>query len=76
MSSGGDPRRPRRLPGPGDALALVGVFSITVGSGVVAGVLLDEHFGTLPLLTIVGLAVGLVGGTFAVYRGLAPFRGR
>ncbi|MGA7088886.1 MAG: AtpZ/AtpI family protein [Candidatus Dormiibacterota bacterium] len=76
MSLGGDPRRPRRLPGPGDALALVGVFSITVGSGVVAGVLLDEHFGTLPLLTIVGLAVGLVGGTFAVYRGLAPFRGR
>jgi F0F1-type ATP synthase assembly protein I len=42
----------------------------------VAGVLLDEHFGTLPLLTIVGLAVGLVGGTFAVYRGLAPFRER
>lgn len=64
------------MPGPGDALALVGVFSITVGSGVVAGVLLDEHFGTLPLLTIVGLAVGLVGGTFAMYRGLAPFRGR
>ena len=64
------------MPGAGDALALVGVFSITVGSGVVAGVLLDQHFRTLPLLTLVGLALGLVGGSLAVYRGLAPFRGR
>ncbi|HVC22135.1 MAG TPA: AtpZ/AtpI family protein [Candidatus Dormibacteraeota bacterium] len=76
MSSEGDPRRPKRVPGPGDALALVGVFSITVGSGVVAGVLLDEHFRTLPLLTFVGLVLGFVGGSLAVYRGLAPFRGR
>ncbi|HUY56784.1 MAG TPA: AtpZ/AtpI family protein [Candidatus Micrarchaeaceae archaeon] len=76
MSPKGDPRRPGRVAGPGDALALVGVFSITVGSGVVAGVLLDEHFHTLPLLTVVGLVLGLVGGSLAVYRGLAPFRGR
>ncbi|HVB14141.1 MAG TPA: AtpZ/AtpI family protein [Candidatus Dormibacteraeota bacterium] len=55
---------------------MVGVFSITVGSGVVAGVLLDQHFGSLPLLTLVGLVLGLVGGSLAVYRGLAPFRGQ
>jgi F0F1-type ATP synthase assembly protein I len=65
-----------REPGPGDALALVGVFSITVGTGVVAGVLLDEHFHTLPVLTLVGLVVGLMGGALALYRGLTLFRER
>ncbi|MGA2872393.1 MAG: AtpZ/AtpI family protein [Candidatus Dormibacteria bacterium] len=55
---------------------MVGVFSITVGTGVVAGVLLDEHFHTLPVLTLVGLVVGLLGGALALYRGLTPFRER
>ncbi|MGH7640827.1 MAG: AtpZ/AtpI family protein [Candidatus Dormibacteria bacterium] len=76
MSSEGDPRRSGRAPGPGDALALVGVFSITVGSGVVAGVLLDKQFHTLPWLTLSGLVLGFAAGSLAVFRGLALYRGR
>ncbi|MGH7609365.1 MAG: AtpZ/AtpI family protein [Candidatus Dormibacteria bacterium] len=48
----------------------MGVFSITVCIGVVAGVVLDQHLGTLPLFTLVGLGLGLVGGSLAVVRGL------
>ncbi|MHB8393604.1 MAG: AtpZ/AtpI family protein [Candidatus Dormibacteria bacterium] len=55
---------------------MVGVFSITVVTGVVAGVLLDQRFHTLPWLTLTGLVVGLVGGSLAVYRGLSVYRGR
>ncbi|MDA8331856.1 MAG: AtpZ/AtpI family protein [Candidatus Dormibacteraeota bacterium] len=53
---------------------MVGVFSITVVIGVVAGVLLDQHFHTLPWLTLTGLLVGMVGGSLAVYRGLSVYR--
>ncbi len=53
---------------------MVGVFSITVVTGVVAGVLLDQRFHTLPWLTLTGLLVGLAGGALAVYRGLAQYR--
>jgi len=53
---------------------LVGVFSITVLTGVVAGVLLDHVFHTLPWLTLTGLAVGLVGGSLTLYRGLLIYR--
>ncbi|MGA9775177.1 MAG: AtpZ/AtpI family protein [Candidatus Dormiibacterota bacterium] len=75
MSLEGDPKRPGGVPGPGAALSLVGVFSITVGVGVVAGVLLDQRLHTLPWLTLTGLLLGLVGGATAVYRGLRWFRG-
>ncbi len=74
MSSEGAPQRPGRLAGPGAAFALVGVFSITVVIGVVAGLVLDRHFGTLPVFTLVGLLLGMVGGSLAVYRGLSAFR--
>ncbi|MGH7758652.1 MAG: AtpZ/AtpI family protein [Candidatus Dormibacteria bacterium] len=55
---------------------MVGVFSITVGSGVVAGVLLDKQFHTLPWLTLSGLVLGFAAGSLAVFRGLALYRGR
>ncbi|MGH7611960.1 MAG: AtpZ/AtpI family protein [Candidatus Dormibacteria bacterium] len=70
MSAEGDPQGSGRGPGAVAALSLVGVFSITVCIGVVAGVLLDQHLRTLPLFTLLGLALGLVGGTLATYRGL------
>ncbi|MHB1525272.1 MAG: AtpZ/AtpI family protein [Candidatus Dormibacteria bacterium] len=53
---------------------MVGVFSITVVTGVVAGVLLDRVFHTLPWLTLTGLALGLAGGSLALYRGLLVYR--
>jgi F0F1-type ATP synthase assembly protein I len=53
---------------------LVGVFSITVAAGVVAGALMDHVFHTLPWLTLAGLFVGLAGGAAALYRGLAVYR--
>ncbi|MHB1523088.1 MAG: AtpZ/AtpI family protein [Candidatus Dormibacteria bacterium] len=75
MSLGGDPQRPGGVPGPGAALALVGVFSFTVGVGVVAGVLLDQRWHTLPWLTLTGLVLGMVAGAAAVIRGLRWLRG-
>lgn len=55
---------------------MVGVFSITVVIGVVAGVLVDRHFNTLPVFTLIGLVLGLLGGGLALYRGLMTFRSR
>lgn len=50
------------------ALRLLGIgwyVAICIGGGTYGGVLLDRHFGLSPLLTLIGLGVGIaaaVGG--------------
>lgn len=50
------------------ALRLLGIgwyVAICIGGGTYSGVLLDRHFGLSPLLTLIGLGVGIaaaVGG--------------
>ena len=44
------------------------VLLVTVLVGVLAGYWADRQLGTLPLLLLVGLFVGLAGGALTVYR--------
>jgi F0F1-type ATP synthase assembly protein I len=44
------------------------VLLVTVLVGVLAGYWADQQLGTLPLLLLVGLFVGLAGGALTVYR--------
>jgi ATP synthase protein I len=59
-----EPAKP--LPG---ALAFAGMgmtIACTVGAGVVLGLLLDKHFGTSPVLLVVGLVLGCAAAVSAV----------
>ena len=60
---------------PGRTFAYFALFSeigivllVTVLVGVLAGYWADQQLGTLPLLLLVGLFVGLAGGALTVYR--------
>lgn len=70
LTQGDGPRRARSVAGAGEAIALVGAFSVTVAVGIVGGVLLDDHFHTHPWLTVTGLLCGLAGGTIVLARGV------
>ena len=69
-----DERGPRTLL---RALALVGQLGFTVAGGAAAGVAagwaLDRWAGTRAVFKIVGILVGLAGGTLAAYRLLTGF---
>lgn len=58
----------QRLP---PTVRLIGIgwyFAICIVLGLVGGVLLDRVAGTAPLLTLVGLAVGLLAAFYGGYR--------
>ena len=70
-------RRPR--PGQGapvwssPALGLVGIgtyLAVSIAGMAIVGSLLDRHFGTDPLLTLVFLVLGLLVGFLGAYRQL------
>ncbi len=70
-------RRPR--PGQGapvwssPALGLVGIgtyLAVSIAGMAIVGSLLDRHFGTDPLLTLVFLVLGLLAGFLGAYRQL------
>lgn len=57
-------------------MALLGIgsaFGVSVGLGVFLGVLADHHWGTSPLLSLAGTAVGIVGGAAGAYQVIRPF---
>jgi len=60
------------------ALRLLGV-GFFIGGAIVAGVLgglwLDNHLGTKPILTLVGLFIGLLVASVGVYQMLLPLLG-
>lgn len=47
-------------PSPWGLVAIGTMIAICVGGGMAIGWLADDHFGTKPTLTLVGLAVGLL----------------
>jgi len=58
-----------------NALRLTGVGFFIVGcivAGVLAGIWLDNRFGTSPWLVLLGLAAGLTAAGMGVYRMLLP----
>jgi F0F1-type ATP synthase assembly protein I len=48
-------------------------FGVTVGIGVFLGVLADHAWGTSPLLALLGLALGILGGAAGAYQVIRPF---
>jgi F0F1-type ATP synthase assembly protein I len=46
---------------------LVGLGGLLVGVGLVAGLLIDDAAHTSPAFTLVGLALGMVGGGFGFW---------
>ena len=66
------PSRSRRvtLQGFPPSVRLIGIgwyFAVCVVLGVGVGVLLDKQFDTRPLLTLIGLAIGLVSAFYGGY---------
>ena len=49
------------------------VLLVAVLAGVLGGKWLDERFGTLPILTLVGFFLGLTGGAAACWRFISRF---
>ncbi|MFC2060757.1 AtpZ/AtpI family protein [Chloroflexota bacterium] len=61
------------------ALRLVGVgffIGCSIVLGVVAGIWVDSKLNSEPVLTILGLILGLVVAVFGVYQMLLPLIGR
>ncbi len=57
---------------PWSAFALVGQVGLTISlsmlAGIGVGLLIDNHFGTRPVATLIGLLLGLAAGVYGVYR--------
>ena len=66
---------PERGPAPGlqDLLQIGAVCGVMIGLGVFGGYLLDRVTGTSPLLTFVGLALGILGAATGSYYVIRPF---
>jgi F0F1-type ATP synthase assembly protein I len=54
-------------------LGVGAAFGVTVGIGVFLGVLGDHEWGTSPLLALLGLALGILGGAAGAYQVIRPF---
>jgi F0F1-type ATP synthase assembly protein I len=49
------------------------MFGVMVGLGVFLGVLGDHEWGTSPLLSLTGTAIGIVCGAAGAYQVIRPF---
>jgi hypothetical protein len=54
-------------------LGIGSAFGVCVGIGGFLGVLGDHEWGTSPLLALLGLAVGILGGAAGAYQVIRPF---
>ncbi len=52
------------------------VLLVTVLGGVLGGYWIDKQLGTVPLFVLVGFALGLAGGSMAMYRMITRFLSR
>jgi F0F1-type ATP synthase assembly protein I len=67
-----EPATPR-TPGPVELLQLGATAGLCIGLGSFLGYLLDQAAGTSPLLTFVGMAVGILAAATGAYYLLRPF---
>jgi F0F1-type ATP synthase assembly protein I len=56
-----------------DLLAIGAVCGAMIGLGVFLGYLLDRAAGTAPLLTFLGLALGILGAATGSYYVIRPY---
>jgi F0F1-type ATP synthase assembly protein I len=54
-------------------LGIGSMFGVCVGLGVFLGVLTDRALGTSPLLTLIGLVVGIFVGAAGAYQVIRPY---
>jgi F0F1-type ATP synthase assembly protein I len=56
-----------------DLLAIGAICGVSIGIGVFAGYLLDRAAGTSPLLTFLGLALGILGAGIGARAVIRPY---
>ena len=59
--------------GPAQLLQLGATCGFCIGLGVFVGYLLDRALGTAPLLTFVGMAIGILGAATGAFYLLRPY---
>ena len=69
----GERRPTRTAPGAQDLLQIGAVCGAMIGLGVFVGYLLDRAAGTSPLLTFLGLALGILGAATGSYYVIRPY---
>ena len=63
----------RAAPGVGELLQIGAMCGFCIGLGAVAGIFLDRALGTSPLLTLLGIAIGILGAATGSYYVIRPF---
>ena len=66
-------RPPAGAPGPAQLLQLGATCGVCIGLGVFLGYLLDQALGTAPLLTFVGMAIGIFAAAAGAFYLLRPY---
>jgi F0F1-type ATP synthase assembly protein I len=54
-------------------LGVGATFGLAVGVGAFLGVLADHRWGTSPLLALLGVALGILGGAAGAYQVIRPY---
>jgi F0F1-type ATP synthase assembly protein I len=73
MPTTGDGRPSGPTPGAVQLLQLGTTCGFCIGLGVFLGYLLDQALGTAPLLTFVGMAIGILGAAAGAFYLLRPY---
>ena len=60
-------------PGPAQLLQLGATAGVSIGLGVFLGYLVDRALGTSPLLTFLGMAIGIFGAATGAFYLLRPY---
>ena len=69
-----EPERPAiQTPGPAQLLQLGATCGVCIGLGLFLGYLVDRALGTSPLLTFVGMAIGIFGAAAGAFYLLRPY---
>jgi len=66
-------RPSRSAPGLQDLFQIGAVCGVMIGLGVFIGYFVDRALGTSPLLTFVGLALGILGAATGSYAVIRPY---
>jgi F0F1-type ATP synthase assembly protein I len=69
----GDGPPPVQTAGPVQLLQLGATCGFCIGLGIFVGYLLDRALGSAPLLTFVGMAIGILGAATGAFHLLRPY---